>query len=79
MVLPDREAILSYYYAVSEKLELKEAFSKRYARHRVAAIQASQLWRLLKGNTKRRTLHAHVVPATGASCAVKEGEWRWRH
>ena len=61
------------YAVTAERMELKEAFTKQYAKCKVHTVQASKLWNLLKDKPRQRTVSVLLIPASEANCVIKEG------
>ena len=63
-----------------ERLELKEAFSRRLGKVKVHQVQTSRLWRYMKAEGVgrapgvSRVAHTHLLSAADVTCREREGE-----
>ena len=57
-----------------ERLELKEAFSRRLGKVKVHQVQTSRLWGYMKAEGVGRVAHTHLLSAADVTCREREGE-----
>lgn len=57
-----------------ERVDLKYALTKLYGQYKVRTLFSSKLWRILKGEKKKKSPNVLVVSASELEFSLKEGE-----